>query len=220
MVQRICRHGFVFQIIQVWRLLEKRGGYFVISTPPCPTTWIKTQSLSFPPPAMPKQNNSRNFHPNWNFPLDPENPPGKSCVWPRWKSCAHLLPITFLGNVGGGSGNVQGLEMSVRSTKIRAGVILHTCFAKKSHTLNFHNCQSDLIIPASLLTLVWGWPTLMLNLGHCTRELGLLRSPRLSHNLPSIDLGLLIQKGICCNILPNISKFLTLSKKVMYFEYN
>ena len=147
MVERICRHGFVFQIIQVWRLLEKRGsvrgGYFVISTPP---TLSNPHLVRRPgskhnhspsPPAVPKQNNSRNFLPNWDSPLDPENPPGKSCVWPRWKSCAHLLPITFLGNVGGGGGNVQGLEMSVRSTKIRASVILHTCFAKKSTLWTF-----------------------------------------------------------------------------------
>ena len=91
MVQRICRHGFVFQIIQVWRLLEKRGsvrgGYFVISTPPCPTTWIKTQSLSFP--SRPCQNKTI---------------AGISPPWP-WKSTRKILCLaemkilrTFVAN--------------------------------------------------------------------------------------------------------------------------
>ena len=76
---------------------------------------IKTQSLC-PPMALPKQNKSRNFHPQpWNaWPWKSSR--GKFCVWPRSKSWAHLLPIlqtiTFaVGNVGGGGGKQRKLKI-------------------------------------------------------------------------------------------------------------
>ena len=104
-IARWCREG------------EKMSrSHSVISPQVCPT-YRDQNTITLPPPmALPKQNKSRNFHPQpWNaWPWKSSR--GKFCVWPRSKSWAHLLPIlqtiTFaVGNVGGGGGKQRKLKI-------------------------------------------------------------------------------------------------------------